>query len=404
LKRLRWAVFAPVAAMLLLLVSCGGGGVANNPTPAILQLTPTSVIAGSDGFPLFISGTGFISNSNGVSFAYWNGAPRSTNFNSGSGQIVVWVLTSDVATAGVAQVTVVNPEPGGGPASVARTFTIRPAQAGAPTISNFAPANVAAGGQAFKLTVNGSNFALGDFIVWNGGQRITTFVSSNQLTTEIDAVNIADPGFASVSVGTSNPAISSVSLAYQITGPSNPKPSVGSLSPPGIFIDSPDSQVTLAGSGFVPGSMADWQAGGPSVPLATAYFSSSRIVVLIPAAELTTAGSGQITVTNPAPGGGSSSPINFAIVYPVPTIGSLSPSSATAGGSAFTLTVNGTNFTEASVVSFNGTAKPTTFMNSSQLTAAISAADIAASGTANVTVTNPTPGGGSSTAQSFKIN
>ena len=174
MKRLRWALFGPSAAVLSLFVSCGGGGTSNNPTPAILQLTPTSVVAGSDGFPLFVSGTGFISGSNSVSFAYWNGAPRSTNFDANTGQLTVWILASDVATPGVAQVNIVNPAPGGGPSSAAHTFTIRTPQGGAPVISSFSPVSAAAGGPAFKLTVNGSNIVLGDFQI-----RLTGAIQKN---------------------------------------------------------------------------------------------------------------------------------------------------------------------------------------------------------------------------------
>jgi len=73
----------------------------------------------------------------------------------------------------------------------------------------------------------------------------------------------------------------------------------------------------------------------------------------------------------------------------VPQITSLNPASATAGGAAFTLTVNGTGFESASVVDWNGSARPTAFQSATQLTASISSADIAASGSASVSVVNP---------------
>ena len=80
---------------------------------------------------------------------------------------------------------------------------------------------------------------------------------------------------------------------------------------------------------------------------------------------------------------------------PVPTITSLSPASATAGGSAFTLTVNGIGFVDgASTVFWNELDRATTFVSSTQLTASISAADVATAGTAGVTVYNSVPGGG----------
>jgi YVTN family beta-propeller protein len=88
---------------------------------------------------------------------------------------------------------------------------------------------------------------------------------------------------------------------------------------------------------------------------------------------------------------------------PTPTITTISPNSAVAGGAAFTLTIDGTNFVAASVVNFGGAAPATTFVNSTQLTAAIPASSIGSSGTLPVTVTNPAPGGGPSNPMNFTI-
>ena len=78
----------------------------------------------------------------------------------------------------------------------------------------------------------------------------------------------------------------------------------------------------------------------------------------------------------------------FSGTAAAPTLTTLSPSSAAAGGPAFTLTVNGSNFVNGSVVSWNGANRTTTFVSATQLTAAIPAADIAAAGSASVTVQN----------------
>lgn len=88
---------------------------------------------------------------------------------------------------------------------------------------------------------------------------------------------------------------------------------------------------------------------------------------------------------------------------PIPTITSISPNTATTGSASFTLTVNGTNFVAAAVIRFGGTAATATFVNSTQLTAAIPAAAIASAGTPAVTVSNPGPGGGTSNAANFAI-
>ena len=76
-------------------------------------------------------------------------------------------------------------------------------------------------------------------------------------------------------------------------------------------------------------------------------------------------------------------------VTPNPTNASVNPNTRTAGSGAFTLTVNGSNFISGqSIVRWNGANRTTTFVSSTQLTAAITATDVATAGTANVTVFN----------------
>lgn len=99
-------------------------------------------------------------------------------------------------------------------------------------------------------------------------------------------------------------------------------------------------------------------------------------------------------------GGGSSSP---PPQNPVPSVATVSPNTATRGGSAFTLTVNGSNFLATSSVQWNGNARTTSFVSPTQLTAQISADDISAAGTDDITVLNPAPGGGTSGAVPFNI-
>jgi len=93
---------------------------------------------------------------------------------------------------------------------------------------------------------------------------------------------------------------------------------------------------------------------------------------------------------------------NVKVTVVVPTITSLSPSSAVAGTSSFTLTVAGTGFVSGtSVVRWNGSNRTTNFVSPTQLTAAITAADILTSGAATLTVAN---GAAFSNAQTFTID
>ena len=67
----------------------------------------------------------------------------------------------------------------------------------------------------------------------------------------------------------------------------------------------------------------------------------------------------------------------------------LVPNTATAGAAGFTLTVNGSGFASQSVVYWNSMAKTTTFVTTGQLTAPVSASDIATAGVVPVYVRNP---------------
>jgi hypothetical protein len=90
---------------------------------------------------------------------------------------------------------------------------------------------------------------------------------------------------------------------------------------------------------------------------------------------------------------------------PVPLINQpLVPLAAAPGGLGFTLTVNGTGFVSGAEVEWDGSTRTTTFVSTSQLTAAIFASDIATAGTASVTVRNPSPGGGISNVMFFEIS
>ena len=100
----------------------------------------------------------------------------------------------------------------------------------------------------------------------------------------------------------------------------------------------------------------------------------------------------------------SSAQVQYSINSPVPATTSLTPSTANAGGSDFTLTITGSGFNIGSVVQWNGASRTTTYVSATQLTASIAAADIATAGTAQVTVFNTVPGGGTSNAQTFTID
>ncbi len=72
-----------------------------------------------------------------------------------------------------------------------------------------------------------------------------------------------------------------------------------------------------------------------------------------------------------------------------PILSSLTPNTTAAGSPAFTMTVNGLQFVSGATVTWNGSNLTTAFVNSTQLTAVVPAADVANPASINVGVTNP---------------
>ena len=140
------------------------------------------------------------------------------------------------------------------------------------------------------------------------------------------------------------------------------------------------SQTLSATGGQPPYS---WSIVAGSLPAGLALAPSTGVLSGTPSA----AGSINFTVgvsddAQPTPQTATKT-FSLAVTASAPVLNSLNPSSAIAGGPAFTLTVSGSNFVSNSTVRWNGANRTTTFVSSSQLTAAIPAADIATQGTAS---------------------
>ncbi len=380
-----------------------------NPPPVLGSISdgvddPTSTTAGGGAFTLTVNGSGFVSTSK----VRWNGADRTTMFVSGN-QLTATIPSSDLIVGAIVQVTVFNPSPGGG-TSGAQTFTINNPVPVLSSISDGAgdPTSTTAGGGQFTLDVNGSSFVSTSVVRWNGNSRPTTFINNTLLRAQIPASDIATGGTAAVRVFSPTPGggQSAAELIYTINNPV-PTLDVNGLVPDNTLAGGAQFALTVNGSNFVNSpdpakrSVVRWNGSDR----ATTFVTSTQLTATISMADIAAAGVVPITVFNPAPGGGTSDPPRtFTVNNPLPVLTTLSPAGATAGGGQFPLTVNGSNFVNGSVVRWNGANRTTTFVESGQLTATISAADIADGGTATVTVFTPLPGGGLSGGQTFTIN
>ena len=265
-----------------------------------------------------------------------------------------------------------------------------------PILRSISPTSVLASSSGQTVTLNGTNFFQDSQVLFNGISRPTTFVSSTQITAQLSAGDLSQAGNQAISVlnssegnWTSNTINLTVSAAT---------PTLSSISPAAATAGSGPVTLTATGSSFMSGSVLQVNGAARS----TTFISSTQLSTILTTADLAAAGALSITVSTP--GGGTSSALNFTVNNPAPTLSVISPTSAIAGGSGFTLALGGSNFVAGSIVQVNGSNRATTFGSAVQLTATIPASDIANSGYLSITVFNPAPGGGSSTGLTLTVN
>lgn len=386
------------------------------PVPFITGLDPTTAIAGGLPFTLTVNGANFVSSST----VYWNGSPRATTFIS-STQLAAVISAADIATAGTASVTVVNPAPGGGtsnaqPFSITTTvqfstdtFSVRES-AGEATITVTLGAPSALTITVGYATGDGTATAgpLGDYTAVSGtltfgpGETANTFdvpITNDRLVEPNETVLLALSHPNNATLGTPSTAILTI-----VDDDAPAKISV-QVNPPALIADSGATAAVTATLTDVSGHLLAGETLTGSIS-SNGLGQVSGLVATNASGEAYGAwaagsvpGVGALYVTNGSITGTAAITLN----NPVPVMTSLSPTITTVGSPPFILTVTGTGFVGSSLARWNGLARATTFISRTQLEAAITAGDVAAEGTLSVTVVNPTPGGGVSNELPFTV-
>ena len=225
------------------------------------------------------------------------------------------------------------------------------------------PADKPAGSPDFTLLVTGVGFVAKTKVQWNGQTiptTVTTDVSGNVLTVTatVAAALVAKPGLATVNTispayGTGQNGLSNP-INFIINNPSNPVPTVSSVSPACAVIGTA-LPITVTGTNFLTGSTDKSQVStlnwalGPSqfqFTAPAASITSTQITVIIPAIDVNVAGNAIVTVYNPpslpVPGvagstgsGGGSSPSSSATSVTIQSapcpLAAKSPASSEAG-------------------------------------------------------------------------
>jgi len=294
-----------LAVVTLALPACND--IINYPAPTIKALEPTNINAGNPQFTLTVTGFQFTP----ASSVLWNGSPILTLFQS-TNILTAQIPSSLVQNPGSALVTVFTPQPGGG-TTQSLTFDINPNTTPIPQISSISPTGVLAGSPGFQLFIYGSNFVSQSTVTVNGDDRPAGVVNSARIQVQIQPGDVSTAGLVQVVVvnptgppsapggGASQPATLTVN---------NPVPTIVTLSPATFTAGSGGGNtLQVQGSSFVPNSVIEID-GAPRV---TTFGGGTAVAAQLTAGDFVAAGSHQVRVLNPGPGGGTSNVLAYAV-------------------------------------------------------------------------------------------
>jgi hypothetical protein len=184
-----------------------------------------------------------------------------------------------------------------------------------PNLGSLNPAGIAAGSAAFPLTVTGTGFVNGATATVGGVARAVTGVSATQVTIAVLAADVATIGNVAVVVTnppncTGNNCVSNT-LTLAVTPPP-PAPTLTSISPTTVAASGAAFPLTADGANFAGTSVV--QVNGSA--RTTVYGNAGQLTATIPASDIASAGTLNITVFTPAPGGGTSGAQPLAVNGP----------------------------------------------------------------------------------------
>ena len=178
-----------------------------------------------------------------------------------------------------------------------------------PVIASMSPTSDTVGAGPFTLTVNGNNFIPASVVVWGGKNLATTFISATQLQATVQPANLPATGIVNITVFTTNGG-ASAPLVFTINpGVNSPVPAIRYFSPVTCTAGSTGFTLTVTGSNFVKSSVVTWNGAN----LTTTYVSATQLKAALPAANVASVGTANVSVYTPPPSGGTSATQVFTI-------------------------------------------------------------------------------------------
>ncbi|MDE3105223.1 MAG: IPT/TIG domain-containing protein [Acidobacteriota bacterium] len=363
--------------------STGSQGTTVTPTPSISSINPAKLSAGAATTTVTVTGSGFISGS----AVQVGGINEPTTYVSAT-SLTVTVPASQLASGSQLSIVVSN-----GTSTSLGTQTSLEVDNPTPVITSLSSTVATVGGGSLVVLVVGTGFVPTTTIAVNGSPRGTTYINSTQVSVALPATDFGATGTLSLTAVNPTP-VGGTSSAASIAV-NDPAPAVQALSPAVLDVGTTTATtVTVSGSGFIPGSSISVSGA----PRATTFVSGTTLTFVATVADQAKVATLPITVTNAAPGGGTSGIFNLYVISPPPTpvITSLNPSSLVINTTPASFVVSGTGFNPTSVVQWNGTDLPTSFSYSNNgtgfvpsLTAVAPPASLGSAGTASITVKTP---------------
>lgn len=346
---------------------------------ALTALSPSSVTQHHPSFPLTVTGVGF---AQGDTVIF--GTDTLTPSNITATSMTVTVPANDVSTAGLINVSV---SAAGGLTTNTLVFIVNPA----PVVSSLSPSAVTSGHPDLPLVITGTNFVSTDLVNFNGNILTPSQISQTKIVVTVPAADLVSSTLEQVPVSVvSVDGVASNSLPFSI----GPAPTLTSINPTTVQSGHPQFTLTLTGANFVSGDIVIFGTDNITPTSVTA----TTIQATIPTTDLVV---GSIPVLVQTQDDVNTQTLTFTVT-PAPTLTSISPTSASVGDPAFTMTVVGTGFSSGDTVSWNGTSLSTVFVSATSLQASVPASDLSVAGQIGVTV--ETPQEGNSNALTFTVN
>jgi alpha-tubulin suppressor-like RCC1 family protein len=182
-----------------------------------------------------------------------------------------------------------------------------------PALTSLSPATATAGSAGLVVSIQGTGFVEGTTARWNGTPRQTVRAEANRLELTLTAADLAVPDTGLVTAHSPSPGGgTSQALAFVVEAPPNPAPSSTALTPGEALVGAGELELQVLGDGFIAESRVRWDGAERE----TTFVDSSRLLATIPAEDLSQVGEFDVTVRNPAPGGGDSGPAAFRVIVP----------------------------------------------------------------------------------------